>query len=129
VNSFNKLVHYYLVITGYDERAFAIVLNEVLTAPGVNGVTVDEHIVKNWAYFDIEPSDTYFKAIIMNFPPGAQDWRVEFAFCALAILRPELFDLDGGRMWGLAERIVKFQILHTENAKAVIAKVLEAEGV
>ncbi len=129
MNSFNKLVLYYMASTGLDERSFANELNAVLAAPGINGVMIDEHIVKNWAYFDIEPSDAYFKSIIMNFAPGAQDWRLEFAFCALAILKPNWFDLDGGKMWGLAERIVKFQILHTENAKAVMARALEAEHV
>src|SRR3972149_3927242 len=125
LSSFNKLVSYYQTRVGLDDEAFALEFNQGLgTAAEVPGI--NSSIVRGWATYDLEPNETYFKAIISNFPAGSSDWRVAFAFLALAILKPKLFDLDGGSMWGLAERIVKFQFMNSESARAVLAAVLEA---
>src|SRR3990172_9140997 len=124
VSSFNKLVQHYLTSTGLDDEAFAMEFNKGLgweaEVPGINS-----SIVRGWATYDLEPNETYFRAIISHFEPGSTDWRVGFAFLALAILKPKLFDLDGGIMWGLAERIVKFQFMNAGSARATLAEVLE----
>jgi hypothetical protein len=103
--AFCRVVHHFLDETGLNHHDFANALNKHLPPQQ----KVPMIVVQWWEAGTMEPKPAQLEEILFR-AEAEEDWQFSFALCALAVLVPDRYDLDGGHMFKLAEKLFAISV-------------------